>query len=147
MLIGSVGGRVAGPILGAYSTAKHGLVGLAGSLRAELAPFGIKVILIEPGAIATPIWARGTTAGNELEAQNPGAFARYANQRAAAQAMADRGSRKGLPPTVPAKIIGAALTAANPRPRQGVGIDAKVAAVMLRLLPARAIYRLAAGRR
>ena len=60
VMIGSVGGRISGPILGAYQSAKHGLVGLSGALRAELAPSGIKVILIEPGAIATPIWDRGS---------------------------------------------------------------------------------------
>jgi NAD(P)-dependent dehydrogenase (short-subunit alcohol dehydrogenase family) len=59
IMIGSIGGRIAGPMLGAYSAAKHGLVGLSGSLRAELAPSKIKVMLIEPGAIATPIWNRG----------------------------------------------------------------------------------------
>ncbi len=61
IMIGSIGGRIAGPMLGAYSAAKHGLVGLSGSLRAELAPSKIKVVLIEPGAIATPIWDRGTS--------------------------------------------------------------------------------------
>ena len=56
IMIGSIGGRIAGPMLGAYSAAKHGLAGLSGSLRAELVPSKIKVVLIEPGAIATPIW-------------------------------------------------------------------------------------------
>jgi len=141
VMIGSVGGRVAGPILGAYSAAKHGLVGLSGSLRAELAPFKIKVILIEPGAIATPIWKRGAAAGLELEAANPKAFARYANQRADSQKMANRGDKKGLSPAVPARVILSALTGANPRPRQGVGPEDNVVDVMTRLLPARAICR------
>ena len=46
-----IAGRIAGPMLGPYHAAKFGLVGLAGALRAELAPWGIRVILIEPGAI------------------------------------------------------------------------------------------------
>jgi NAD(P)-dependent dehydrogenase (short-subunit alcohol dehydrogenase family) len=45
-------------MLGGYGAAKHGLVGLSSSLRGELAPFNIKVVLIEPGAIKTPIWNR-----------------------------------------------------------------------------------------
>jgi NAD(P)-dependent dehydrogenase (short-subunit alcohol dehydrogenase family) len=53
-------------MLGGYGAAKHGLVGLCSSLRAELAPFKIKVLLIEAGAIATPIWDRGRAAGQEL---------------------------------------------------------------------------------
>src|SRR4029453_14258097 len=67
IMIGSIGGRIAAPMLGAYSAAKHGLVGLSGSLRAELAPSKIKVVLIEPGAIATPIWDRGTANRDELK--------------------------------------------------------------------------------
>jgi NAD(P)-dependent dehydrogenase (short-subunit alcohol dehydrogenase family) len=82
VMIGSVGGRISGPILGAYQAAKHGLVGLTGALRAELAPFGIKVLLIEPGAIATPIWNRGAAAGEETRADNPEIAARYGRQLA-----------------------------------------------------------------
>jgi NAD(P)-dependent dehydrogenase (short-subunit alcohol dehydrogenase family) len=48
IMIGSIGGRLSGPMLGGYGAAKHGLVGLSSSLRAELAPFKIKVVLIEP---------------------------------------------------------------------------------------------------
>ena len=72
IMIGSIGGRLSGPILGGYGAAKHGLVGLSSSLRAELAPFNIKVLLIEPGAIATPIWDRGRAAGDELQSRDPG---------------------------------------------------------------------------
>ena len=70
-MIGSIGGRLSGPMLGGYGAAKHGLVGLSSSLRAELAPFKIKVVLIEPGAIATPIWDRGQAAGEELQSRRP----------------------------------------------------------------------------
>ena len=51
----AIAGFCAGPILGAYSASKHGLVGLAGSLRAEVEPHGVRVCLVEPGVIATPI--------------------------------------------------------------------------------------------
>lgn len=63
VMIGSIGGRVAGPVLGAYSAAKFGVVGLTGTLRAELTPSGIRVLLVEPDAIATPLWPRGAAAG------------------------------------------------------------------------------------
>ena len=43
--VGSISGRLSGPVLGAYSASKHGLVGLAGSLRAELSPYDVKVCL------------------------------------------------------------------------------------------------------
>lgn len=81
VMIGSIGGRIAGPVLGAYSAAKFGLVGLTGSLRAELAPSGIRVLLVEPGAIATPIWSRGAAAGQVVaDAMPPEALVRYRDQ-------------------------------------------------------------------
>jgi len=147
VIIGSVAGRIAGPVLGAYSAAKHGLVGLAGALRAELAPSGIKVLLIEPGAIATPIWDRGSAFGDELAGRYPASVHRYAGQLEQAKEMARRGSANGLPADVPARVILTALTTANPKPRQSVGRDAKVVAVMVRLLPFRLVYRLTRARR
>jgi NAD(P)-dependent dehydrogenase (short-subunit alcohol dehydrogenase family) len=145
VMIGSVGGRISGPILGAYQAAKHGLVGLSGALRAELAPFGIKVILIEPGAIATPIWNRGMAAGETLRADKPEIAARYGRQLAGSAAMAARGNRSGLNPRVPASVIMDALQSRNPAPRRVVGRDAMIVAAMVRVLPFRAVYRLTRG--
>jgi NAD(P)-dependent dehydrogenase (short-subunit alcohol dehydrogenase family) len=145
VMIGSIGGRLAGPVLGAYAAAKHGLVGMTGSLRAELASSGIRVFLIEPGAIATPIWSRGSAAGAEIVAP-PEVRARYDRMLRAAQEMADRGTRSGLPPERVAKVVHAALTKRDPPPRQVVGRDAKVLAALVRVLPFRVLYRLARGR-
>jgi NAD(P)-dependent dehydrogenase (short-subunit alcohol dehydrogenase family) len=147
IMIGSIGGRLSGPILGGYGAAKHGLVGLSSSLRAELAPFNIKVLLIEPGAIATPIWDRGRAAGDELQSRDSGANARYADQIEAATKMAKRLAQSGPDPSVPAKIILDALQNKNPPPRQVVGREAKVVAAMVRVLPFRTLYRLTGGRR
>jgi NAD(P)-dependent dehydrogenase (short-subunit alcohol dehydrogenase family) len=146
VMIGSIGGRIAAPMLGAYHASKFGLVGLADTLRAELAPSGIKVILIEPGAVATPIWARGATAADHLvnEAQ-PGVLDRYSAQIDTARKNAARSARRGLPPPRAAAVIVKALTAADPRPRYLVGMDAHVAAVVARL-PHRLRYRLTAAR-
>jgi NAD(P)-dependent dehydrogenase (short-subunit alcohol dehydrogenase family) len=146
IMIGSIGGRISGPMLGGYGAAKHGLVGLSSSLRAELAPFKIRVLLIEPGAIATPIWDRGRAAGDELQSRDSSTNARYADQIEAATKMAKRQAKSGLDPSVPAKIILDALQSKNPPPRQVVGRDAKVIAAMIRLLPFRALYRLTAAR-
>ena len=99
----------------------------ARSLRAELVPFNIKVLLIEPGAIATPIWDRGRAAGNELQSRDSEASARYADQIEAATKMAKRlRASLGPDPSVPAKIILDALQNKNPPPRQVVGREAKV---------------------
>jgi NAD(P)-dependent dehydrogenase (short-subunit alcohol dehydrogenase family) len=54
--ISSISGRLAMPFAGAYAASKFGLEGYSDSLRRELMLFGIKVILIEPRAVVTPIW-------------------------------------------------------------------------------------------
>jgi NAD(P)-dependent dehydrogenase (short-subunit alcohol dehydrogenase family) len=147
VMVGSIGGRIAAPMLGAYHASKFGLVGLADTLRAELAPSGIPVIMIEPGAIATPIWERGGQAADQLVEQvPPEALARYEAQIATARKGAARSAQRGLPPARAAEVIVKALTAANPRPRILVGQDAHAAAVVAQL-PHRLRYRLTAARR
>jgi NAD(P)-dependent dehydrogenase (short-subunit alcohol dehydrogenase family) len=145
VFIGSIGGRIAGPILGAYSASKHGLVGLAGSLRAELAPYGVRVCLIEPGRIATPIWSTAATSGDEVMATMPPEGTRYAAQIEGARAGARAGA-SGLDPRAVGRVVTRAVTHRNPPPRQVVGRDARVIALLVRLLPFRAVYRITAGR-
>jgi NAD(P)-dependent dehydrogenase (short-subunit alcohol dehydrogenase family) len=147
IMIGSISGRLSGPMLGGYGAAKHGLAGLSSSLRAELAPFKIKVLLIEPGAIATPIWDRGRDAADQVHSQNPEINVRYAHQIEAAAKMANRLAASGLDASVAAKVILEALQDDNPPPRQVVGREAKVIAVLARLLPYRALYGLTARAR
>ena len=147
IMIGSIGGRLSAPMLGGYGAAKHGLVGLSTSLRAELAPFKIKVVLIEPGAIKTPIWNRGQAAGEEVQSRSPESIARYAPQIEAGTKMGKRLAASGLDPSVPAKVILRALQSENPAPRQVVGREAKVIAAMVRVLPFRAVYGLTSVRR
>lgn len=147
VMIGSIGGRIAGPMLGPYHASKFGLAGLTDSLRAELAPSGIPVVLIEPGAVATPIWSRGAAAGDQMLAQlSPAGKERYGAQITAAQDDAARSARRGLPAKRAAQIVVKALTARNPRPRYLIGNDAHAAAVVARL-PYRLIYRLTAAKR
>ncbi len=59
MVIGSFAGRIAMPFLSAYASSKYAIEGFCDSLRRELNPFGVKTILMEPRAVATPIWNKG----------------------------------------------------------------------------------------
>ncbi len=146
VVVGSIGDRVATPMLGAYHASKFGLVGLTDSLRAELAPSGVRVVLIEPGVIATGIWSTGRTVGEELLAGLPPAAAgTYRAQIDRTRRDAARAERQGLPPAVVADVITRALTTRRPRPRYVVGRDAQVAALVARL-PYRLQYRLTAAR-
>lgn len=67
--ISSINGRMAAPFMGAYSASKFAVEALSDALRIELAPFGIKVTVIQPGPIATPIWAKGLEHREEVQAQ------------------------------------------------------------------------------
>jgi NAD(P)-dependent dehydrogenase (short-subunit alcohol dehydrogenase family) len=140
VVVGSIGGRIAGPLLGAYHASKFALVGLTDSLRAELAPWHIPVILVEPGAVATPIWTRGLANAAQVAAEMPArAQEVYAGQIAHARQQAERSAHEA------AAVIVRALTAPHPRPRYLVGRDALVASVVARL-PFRMLYRLTAAR-
>lgn len=69
--IGSVGGRNAVPFLSPYNASKFAMEGLSESLRRELLPFGVDVIVIGPGAVATPIWARPNRSMSRRIATHP----------------------------------------------------------------------------
>lgn len=57
-IIGSMAGKIAMPFLSPYAASKFALEGFCDSLRREMNPFGVKTIMIEPAAVATPIWNR-----------------------------------------------------------------------------------------
>ena len=145
VVVGSIGDRIATPMLGAYNASKFGLLGLTDSLRAELAPTGIRVVLIEPGVISTRIWKSGRVRGEELLAgAPPEATTHYQSQIDRIRADADRAGDHGLPPSAVASVITKAIASGNPRPRYLVGRDARIAALVARL-PDRFRYRLTAA--
>jgi NAD(P)-dependent dehydrogenase (short-subunit alcohol dehydrogenase family) len=134
--ISSVGGRIAGPMLGAYHASKFAMEGLTDSLRQELARWEIKVISIEPGAIATPIWESGSNTAERLMSQMPPhAQEYYGKAIAGARAFAAKASTSGLPPERVAEIIAQALTTPKPRTRYAVGTDARIGTTILAHLP------------
>ena len=141
--ISSMGGRISTPLLGPYHASKFGLEGLSDALRIELRPWGIEVILVEPGAIATPIWGTSSEAADELlEQMTLQARELYGRQVAAAKANAARSSSNGTPPQAVARTIEKALTARRPKARYLVGTDAKIAAAIATRLPVRLRDRL-----
>jgi NAD(P)-dependent dehydrogenase (short-subunit alcohol dehydrogenase family) len=144
--VGSIGGRLAAPLMGAYNASKFAVRALTDSLRLELRPWAIDVVLIEPGAIATPIWVSGIAAGTRLrERLGPELEARYGPAMDALKARAETLAATGLPAERVAEVIATALTTVNPRPRYLVGRDAHIVAVIERL-PDRWRDRIMAGR-
>jgi NAD(P)-dependent dehydrogenase (short-subunit alcohol dehydrogenase family) len=143
--ISSIAGRVALPLYGPYSASKFALEALTDSLRRELRGSGIHVSLVEPGAIATPIWDKGITVGDEIVARgDPTARARYARLIDRIRAAAEANARDGLPPSAVAEVISEAMTAEKPRTRYLVGREAKLRARLAQLLPDRALDALVA---
>src|ERR687897_2002260 len=142
--VSSIGGRVALPLVGAYNASKFGLEGASDSLRRELRPHGVDVILIEPGGVKTPIWKKGAELADEmLEEVPPESERLYGRIIAAVRTGTQRIAREtGIEPSEVAEVIGRALTSSRPRARYLVGSDAKQRAVMAKLLPARMMDRL-----
>jgi len=145
VLVSSAGGRMALPFGGAYHAAKFGLEGVADSLRQELRPWGIEVIVIEPGSINTPIWERAVSGYEEMAARAPARQEElYGKRLAKLQDGARRTAARGIPPEKVAEAIERELTAKRPRTRRRVGLDAQGQVLLRRLLPDRALDRLVA---
>lgn len=147
----SIGGLIAGAMLGPYHASKFALEALTDTMRVELAPWGIQVSAVEPGQIATPIWATSGLAADRMlaaaAATSGGAVHElYGERIAGARRMAASGNA-GLPPLAVAKVIERALTARRPRTRYPVGTDAKIGSAIIARLPDRLRDRLLDGRR
>ncbi len=141
--IGSVGGRVATPLMGPYNASKFALEGIAEAFRQELLGTDMKVILIEPGAVKTAIWDKGREQVAEMDATYPPeARTRYAGMIAAVTKLIERQDRMGVKPARVAKVIERALFSPKPRARYLVGPDAKIGGSLSRVLPDSAKDRL-----
>jgi NAD(P)-dependent dehydrogenase (short-subunit alcohol dehydrogenase family) len=143
--MGSIGGRVALPLLSPYNASKFAMEGITDSLRRELRPWGIHVAIVEPGAIATPIWEKSRAANEELAAgAPPEAEQLYGKLIERIRAESARAAVEGLPPIKVAEAVAHALTAARPKTRYLVGGEAKGRARAAAVLPDRAFDALVA---
>jgi NAD(P)-dependent dehydrogenase (short-subunit alcohol dehydrogenase family) len=140
--ITSMGGKIYTPFGGWYHGTKFALEALSDSLRNELRPFGVGVVVIEPGGIRTE-WG-GIAAENLRKTSGAGAYAKPVTRLAT---MLGR-DRFGSDPEVIGKAIVRAATARRPRTRYALGMGAKPAIFLRWLLPDRAfdgLFRLGLG--
>ena len=141
----SISGRVASPLFGPYAASKFALEAMSDALRREVSRHGVRVVVIEPGGIATPIWEKGhADADRMLEGADPEAARRYGDVIDAVRRATERLARDGLPPEAVADVVGEAVTTRNPRARYVIGRQAQIRALMARLLPDRAFDALVA---
>jgi NAD(P)-dependent dehydrogenase (short-subunit alcohol dehydrogenase family) len=131
---GSISGRTSVPFVAPYSMTKSAVQSLCHALRLELKPWGIEVVCIEPGSIATPIWDKGLSEFDEKAgALPPEAEALYGKVIPKLRALTERTARMGIPPSKVADVVLEALTAKRPRARYLVGNDARAQAVLGRM--------------
>jgi NAD(P)-dependent dehydrogenase (short-subunit alcohol dehydrogenase family) len=145
VFIASIGGRVASPFMSPYNTSKFAVEALGESLRHELRPWEIDVVVVEPGSIDTEIWAKGNEQVRERVGELPEDARRlYGRQLSRfAEALNETASR-GIPPEKVAEVVHKAIASDNPRHRYLVGTDAKIAGRLKGTLPDRAFSKLAA---
>lgn len=119
--ITSMGGKLYTPLGGWYHGSKFALEALSDCLRLETKPFGIDVIVIEPGGIATE-WG-GIAADNAEKTSGSGPYAAQA-KAVASSLRSEANSQRNSPPSVIAKTIGKAVTARRPKTRYVAGFGA-----------------------
>jgi NAD(P)-dependent dehydrogenase (short-subunit alcohol dehydrogenase family) len=128
--IGSIGGLIAIPYQAMYSASKFALEGLSEALRMEVRPFGIRVVLIEPGDHKTALTA------NRQFIKNPGSTDPYGPSFEAALARTAHDEQGGPGPEQIARLLYRIVNQRNPRLRYTIGPVPQRAAVWLkRLLP------------
>jgi NAD(P)-dependent dehydrogenase (short-subunit alcohol dehydrogenase family) len=134
VLLSSIGGRLTTPYMYPYHASKYALEAVGDALRVELARSHIRVALIEPGAVATPIWTKGSAFVEGVSfPEDLHEF--YGHVPAAVEKSLSDTARRGIAPERVAQTIERALTARRPRARYLVGADARAMVWVKRLLP------------
>ncbi len=139
VMMSSVGGLDAAPFVGAYGASKFGLEGLSESLRRELMLYGIDVVIINPGAVATPIWGKSARVDSDFAGTD------YASAIAKVKAYMRDMAKTGLPPERIGEAVETALSSRRPRVRTVV-TPTPLQHLVARTLPKRLVDRIIARR-
>lgn len=135
--VGSTSGRLAVPFGGPYCASKFAMEAISDSLRMELKPWGIEVVCVEPGAIATPIWEKSIgEAKAMLETMPAQLMELYGPLINKVLDAAVKSGQNAAPVQVVAEAVAHALTASRPKTRYVVGKDARLQ-MLLSYLPDR----------
>jgi hypothetical protein len=141
VMISSVGGQNGSPFVGPYSASKFALEGYSQSLRRELMLYGIDVIVIGPGAIATPIWDKAE--GEDLKRFSNTDYAPAVER--VSDYMLTQG-REGLPPSDVGDLVWHCLSDPKPKVRYAILRKPFMDARLPRLLPPRMVDNIIAKR-
>ncbi|HWC48614.1 MAG TPA: SDR family oxidoreductase [Solirubrobacterales bacterium] len=144
VFLSSIGGRIAFPFGGPYHASKFATEAIGDVFRQELRPWGLKVSLIEPGSIDTPIWERGQRKAEDVEAKAPRTNLLYGAALDKFRKVIEDTAERGIPPEKVAKAISHALESSRPKARYLVGLDAKVQARLQPFIPTALFDRIVA---
>lgn len=129
--LSSIAGRIAVPFQGLYSATKFAVEGLTEAIALEVRPFGIRVVLVEPGDFHTAFTDRRRR--TDASARGP-----YYDRFAEALGVSETDERSGSGPEPIARLIGRILSSSRPRARYVIGPPAQRIALRLKsILPAR----------
>jgi NAD(P)-dependent dehydrogenase (short-subunit alcohol dehydrogenase family) len=140
VMISSVAGKNGNPLMSAYSASKHAIEGLSEGLRREMMLYGIDVVIIAPGAVKTPIWAKAEEV--DFSAYRNSSF--FPALQRIRKFMLQLGEN-GLPPEQVAERIFHALTASNPKVRYQITPD-PMRHLIVAILPKRMVDKIIAKR-
>ncbi|NKE60109.1 SDR family NAD(P)-dependent oxidoreductase [Lentzea sp. PSKA42] len=144
--ISSVGGKAAMPTYGAYAGTKFALEAVSDSLRREVSPLGVQVVVVEPGGVRTEMATRGIATANDLAARmTPEQDERYGGLVKAINSLMDSGTSSGVTADAAAKVIAKAVTTRKPRTRYTIGLDAALLTRLTRILSDRMLDRVIAA--
>lgn len=136
VVIGSIGGRMTPPFGGPLAASKSATASLADAFRQELAPWGIRVVLLEPGTIRTDAVDKlRRHAAATANAYSSEEAELYRDSYVGTIDVAMAREAKGSPPSVVADLVARVLTKSRPRSRYVVGKDARLLANLTRFTP------------
>lgn len=131
---GSQSGYFTKPYVAPYSASKHALEAIVNSLRFEVRKMNIKVSLIQPGVIKTPIWKKSLAAGQKIEEEmDKEHFSHYEEDMDFLKKGVELSSQIGIEPSAVSRKVCDAFSSNNPRIRYKVGRDAYVTFLLSRL--------------
>ncbi|MEH6995202.1 oxidoreductase [Neobacillus drentensis] len=129
--ISSISGKVAFPGLSPYVASKHAIEGWSESLRLEMQPFGVRVVLIEPGSYKTNIWSTGKQVAEEsLQSHSP-----YQDYMQSIEKYIAEGENSFGDPEDVARKIAEIATMGNPDMRYPIGRGVKATIFLKNFLP------------
>ncbi len=141
--VSSVGGKVVLPTYGAYAGSKFALEAVSDALRREVGTAGVKVVVIEPGAVKTEIAERGIATSEALTSgMTTAQLERYGELMDAITAQARSFNETGVSADAAARVIAKAVTASRPRTRYTIGRDAAILLRISRFISDRTLDRI-----